>query len=184
MRIITGSAKGTKLKVPHGLNVRPTTDRVKESIFNIIRNECMDAVVLDIFSGTGNLGLEAVSRGAVRAILVDKSLVSIQVITANAVSTKLLEHVKIIKTDVFRALEQFITAGNQFDLVFCDPPYNQGHVEKVLRIFNRGSLLSNQGILIIEHSHHEMPEGEWDKLRLFRSEKYGETVVSFFTGGS
>lgn len=179
MRIITGIAKGMKLTAPHGLSVRPTTDRVKESIFNILSSKIVDSQVLDLFSGTGNLGLEAVSRGAAQAVLVDKSPTSIAAIKKNARNTKLIENTEIIKLDVLTAINQLTAVNRQFDLIFCDPPYNQGFVQAVLQKVNeKAQLLSDNGVLIMEHSgHEEVSVG--DSLIILRTQRYGETMVTF-----
>lgn len=180
MRIITGSAKGAKLKAPHGLDTRPTTDRVKESLFNILGNIVEDAVVLDLFAGTGALGLEALSRGARQAVFIDQSAVSASVIKENAVHTKLCDCAQTVKCDVFKALDKLEAAGRAFDVVFCDPPYNKGYVARIMHKFDNSKIIAGQGILILEHSRHEQPGTQWKNLRLRRSERYGETMVSFF----
>jgi 16S rRNA (guanine(966)-N(2))-methyltransferase RsmD len=179
MRIITGSAKGTQLKAPRGLATRPTADRVKESVFNILGDIVIDAHVLDIFAGTGNLGLEALSRGATTAVFIDNSTESIDIIKANAERTKLTAHTEIYKNDVIRALDKFVQNGRSFDLIFCDPPYNQGLVQIVLDRIENHSLLKPKGILVIEHSKHETITDDWNNLQLRRVERYGETLVSF-----
>ncbi|MEN6413469.1 MAG: 16S rRNA (guanine(966)-N(2))-methyltransferase RsmD [Veillonellales bacterium] len=179
MRIITGSAKGTKLKTPRGLDTRPTADRVKESIFNILSEKIMDAVVLDLFSGTGNLALEALSRGASRAVLVDQSLTSIAVIKQNVLQTKCKARVEILKCEALKALQKMIQIGWKFDLIFCDPPYNKGLNDLVLQTLDRSQLLAPRGVIVIEHSQHELLVPGWNKLEIRRVEKYGETAVSF-----
>lgn len=179
MRIITGSAKGTQLKAPRGLATRPTADRVKESVFNILGDIVIDAHVLDIFAGTGNLGLEALSRGATAAVFIDNSTESIDIIKANAERTKLTARTEIYKNDVTRALDKFVQNGRSFDLIFCDPPYNQGLIQIVLDRIENHSLLKPKGILVIEHSKHEKITDDWNNLQLRRVERYGETLVSF-----
>jgi len=177
MRIITGSAKGLKLKAPRGLSTRPTADKVKGSIFNILGTLVVDAVVLDLFAGTGNLGLEALSRGASRAIFVDNA--STVIIKENAIHTNLIDRTEIYRTDVVRALEKLIQQGQSFDLIFCDPPYNQGHVGQVLDKIDKSALLTKTGIMVLEHSRHELINCQWENVRIKRSERYGETMVSF-----
>lgn len=179
MRIITGSAKGAKLKAPRGLDTRPTTDRVKESIFNILGNAVYEAVVLDLFAGTGSLGLEALSRGARQAVFVDQSIASIQVIKDNVDHTKMSDKAEILKSDVLKTIEKFTRTENLFDIVFCDPPYNKGYINKVLQLIDKGTIVAEQAILVLEHSRHEPPATQWDNLMLKRSERYGETIVSF-----
>lgn len=179
MRIITGSAKGIKLNAPRGLGTRPTTDRVKESVFNILGDIVVDAKVLDIFAGTGNLGLEALSRGAIAAVFIDNNIESINSIKANAQRTKLYEHAEIYKNDVIRALDRFVETSRSFDLIFCDPPYNQGLIHLVLEKIARNSILNPGGILVMEHSKHEKIADEYNTLQLRRVERYGETLISF-----
>ncbi len=182
MRIITGSARGTKLKTPGGLETRPTADRVKESVFNILGSSVDNVMVLDLFAGTGNLGLEALSRGARHCVFIDQSLNSINLIKENAVRTKLSDKVEIYKNEVIRALDKIIiSSGRMFSLIFCDPPYNQGLVETVLQKIDKSSILEPQGIVIVEHSRHEPITSELEKLQLKRTERYGETLISFLT---
>lgn len=179
MRIITGSAKGAKLKAPHGLATRPTADRVKESLFNILGDIVVDANVLDLFAGTGNLGLEALSRGAKAAVFVDHGSESISIIKENAIHTKLLEQTEIHRNDVLRALDKFVQTNRSFDLLFCDPPYEKGFVQAILQKLDQHPIMAPNGIVVIEHSRHELVEGEWENLQLRRTERYGATLVSF-----
>lgn len=179
MRIITGSAKGLQLKAPRGLNTRPTADKVKGSIFNILGTLVVDAIVLDLFAGTGNLGLEALSRGADTAIFVDNTSTSI--IKENATHTKLIDRCEIYRADVVRSLEKLILQGQRFDLIFCDPPYNQGYVGQVLSRIDGSNILKDGGVVILEHSRHELIDGHWKNISVIRSERYGETMVSFLS---
>ncbi|WP_110953111.1 16S rRNA (guanine(966)-N(2))-methyltransferase RsmD [Anaerosinus massiliensis] len=180
MRIITGVAKGCKLKAPKGLLTRPTADRVKESVFNILGGRVYHANVLDLFAGTGNLGLEALSRGAEKATFIDHNINSFNVIKENAIHTKLFEMTEVFKIDVFSALHKFHTAGKTFDLIFCDPPYNKGFVGKILETLDQLSIIKNDGLVVIEHSKEDEIKAEYSNLNLIRSQKYGLTIVSFF----
>ncbi len=179
MRIITGSAKGTKLKAPAGLTTRPTADRVKESVFNILGDIVDDARVLDIFAGTGHLGLEALSRGAKSAVFVDHGQESIEIIKENAQRTKLIALTEINKSDVLRALDRFHQSEKVFDLLFCDPPYQKGLVQAVLEKLDKQAIMADRGIVVIEHSRHEGIADEWENLQLKRTERYGATLISF-----
>lgn len=179
MRIITGIAKGIKLKAPQGLETRPTTDRVKESVFNILSDIVVDARVLDLFAGTGNLGLESLSRGAKSAVFVDQSSESIGMIKENATHTKLVDHTEIYKNDVLRALDRFVQEQRSFDLLFCDPPYQKGFVQAVLEKLDKQPIMAHDGIVVMEHSRHEPIADEWEHLQLRRTERYGETLISF-----
>lgn len=180
MRIITGIAKGCKLKAPKGLVTRPTADRVKESLFSIIQNKIYASNVLDIFAGSGNLGLDALSRGANKAFFVDQSLDSMRVIKDNAEHTKLIEQCNIYKMDVFSALRKFMNMDLRFDLVFCDPPYNKGLSEKVLVILDELEILSNEALVIIEHSREDKLIENLKYLNLKKQQKYGTTIISIY----
>lgn len=181
MRIITGTAKGFRLKAPRGLDVRPTGDRVKESVFNIISNHIEQADVLDLFAGTGNLGLEALSRGAKGAVFVDSAATSLSVLKENALHTCLAERSAFIKADALKAIDRLFQDGRKFDLIFCDPPYNKGFVLAILAKIDEKLILKPGGILILEHSKHEPCNIPTIILRMMRREEYGETVMTFFT---
>lgn len=181
MRIITGTAKGTKLKTPRGLDTRPTADRVKESLFNILGPNVLGALVLDLFAGTGNLGLEALSRGASKALFIDHGSNSIQMIRDNARLTKLYSQAEIYKSDALKALDRISREGRRFNLIFCDPPYNKGFVSAVLSKLDATSILMESSIIVFEHSRHETISEKWNRLHLIRTERYGETLVSFLT---
>ncbi|MDF2571899.1 MAG: rsmD [Sporomusa sp.] len=188
MRIITGIAKGTKLKTPKGLDVRPTTDRVKESMFSILSNLALPgsvhaltgATVLDLFAGTGNLGLEALSRGAAHALFIDHSLVSLAVIKDNINNTKLGEMAEIQRGDSVKMLDKLGDSGRTFSLIFVDPPYNQGIVNVVLLKLDTSNIVTDGGLIVVEHSRHEPLNTQWQNLQLIRTERYGETTVTFF----
>lgn len=180
MRIITGSAKGLKLKTPKGQDIRPTADRVKESLFAILGAHVPGARVADLFAGTGNLGLEALSRGAAAAVFVDASPASIALIRDNATRARLCERAEFLRLDAVQAVGRFAASGRTFDLIFCDPPYNKGLAAAILRQIDAGAILAPGGIVAIEHSRHEeLPA--LAALAATRSERYGETVVTFLT---
>ena len=181
MRIITGSAKGCKLYAPRGLDVRPTADRVKESVFNILGTRTFDAAVLDLFAGTGNLSLEALSRSAARALLVEESAVSVAAIERNLEHTKLAQRACVWRMDVFKALNRLAGQPERFELVFADPPYNRGYAARVLLWFDENELLAPGGMLVLEHSKHEQMEACPCKknMAIQRVEYYGETVITF-----
>ena len=181
MRIITGSARGCRLKTPQGQAVtRPTADRVKESLFNILGQMVVGRKVLDIFAGTGNLGLEALSRGAAKATLVDKA--TGQLLLANARLTKLSDKVTVANRDVFSEMSRLEQQQSEFELIFCDPPYKQGLWEKALLQIDRSNgLLAKNGILVIEHGAAENEIPPLAALELVMNRRYGHTTqLSFF----
>ena len=138
MRIITGSARGVRLKSPAGDGTRPTADRTREAVFSILGNRVVDARVLDLFAGTGALALEALSRGAVCAVLIDRATQAI--LMENARRTKMEKYVEIRRGDVFGQAAALARTGRAFDLIFADPPYGQGDHIRVLSAVDAGSL--------------------------------------------
>jgi 16S rRNA (guanine966-N2)-methyltransferase len=179
MRIITGTAKGLKLKTPRGHDVRPTTDRVKESLFAILADRIVGAAVADLFAGTGNLGLEALSRGAAAAVFVDASPASIALIRDNAARARLAERAELLRKDALAAVGHFARCGRTFDLIFCDPPYNKGLAPAILEKIDAGNILRPSGVAIIEHSRHEPLSAGLVNLTISRTERYGETLLTF-----
>lgn len=178
MRIIAGKLRGLKLSAPHGYDVRPTADRVKESVFAILGERLVEAKVLDLFCGSGNLTIESYSRGAKQLVCVDSDPVSLKATSANMEKARILEQVKIYRKDALKSITLFFRQGELFDIIFCDPPYNRGFVQKVLEQIKKYNVLVKGGIIVIEYSQHEnfsLPEG----FTTLRSESYGETVVAF-----
>ncbi|MFH1137767.1 MAG: 16S rRNA (guanine(966)-N(2))-methyltransferase RsmD [Pseudomonadota bacterium] len=176
MRIIGGEFKGRGLFAPAGLETRPTADKVKEALFNIVRDRIPGAVVLDLFSGSGALGLEALSRGAARAILVDSHPQALAAMTRNAAPLALGERLVIIKADLTRPVKSL--AGTKADLVFLDPPYGLELAEKALKIALRHDWITSGGLAVIEHSRKENPRPQG--LVLTGERRYGRTSLSFF----
>ena len=181
MRIITGLARGCKLKTPKGYDTRPTADRIKESVFNILSPFIRETVVLDVFAGTGNLGLEALSRGASSAVFIDQRAESIKIIRENAEHTHLEEKTQIIKGESLAILRRLEQNGQRFSLVFCDPPYSKNLCQQVLGFLAEGDLLEPQGLVVVEHAREDDLGGPWGSLLLIRNQTYGSTTqVSIF----
>ena len=174
MRIITGKAKGCQLKTPKGMSTRPTSDRVKESLFSILGNEVEDVNVLDVFAGTGGLGLEALSRGAKSAVFVDKSTADI--IKDNLRHCHLEEQGEVMKGDVFTAMQRLAGQGRSFELVFCDPPYHLGLWQRIMTYLAKSSLLSTGGLLVVECGGDENEVLDLPQFKLLRNQKYGHTT--------
>lgn len=177
MRIITGTAKGCRLKAPKGMNTRPTADRVKESLFAILGATVCDNSILDVFAGTGALGLEALSRGAAQAVFVDK--VTAALIRDNATHTKLTDKAQIIGGDVRKILPQLQKRGLSFGIIFADPPYGSGLADELLGFVDTGTLLAPDGVFIIEHSA-VLPLPQPQNLALIRRESYGSQICLDF----
>ena len=181
MRIITGSVRGCRLKTPKGAEVtRPTADRVKESLFNILGQMVAGRKVLDIFAGTGNLGLEALSRGAESAVFVDKA--TAKLITENLQLTRLQEKGIVRSGDVFAELSRQAAGRAEFSLIFCDPPYHKGLWQQALKqIDGSDGLMAENGILVVEHGAEENEIPELSRLQLVHNRRYGHTTqLSFF----
>ncbi len=150
MRIITGSARGTRLASPPGDATRPTSDRVKEAIFSMIQFDTEGRVVLDLFAGSGQLGLEALSRGAEKCVFVDKSPDAFEVIKANAQKTHLYKNCRIVSSDYAEYLLSAKRSGAVFDIVFLDPPYDSGLLVPALKALYVNGLLSDIALVIAE----------------------------------
>ena len=177
LRVISGSAKGHKLKCIKGLNTRPTTDRVKESVFNIIISYIYDSSVLDLFSGTGNLAIEALSRGAKSAVLVDNNPLCIKIINQNLEYTKLKSKAKVICEDVNLAVKKL---KSKFDIIFIDAPYNKGYIIPVLNQIYNNDVLSDNGLIVVEREVKDEIADHID-FNIVREQNYGGTVVTFLT---
>lgn len=182
MRVIAGQAKGHKLKAPEGIKTRPTTDKIKESLFNILAPDLPDAVFLDLFSGSGGIGIEALSRGAKKAVFVDNSPVCSKIIAENLRFTKLVQKAQVYKLPVLAALDKLAANGEKFDIIFMDPPYEGGYYGPALEKIAAWSLLAEGGLIICEHSRLiELPMAAG--LRITREKEYKTTVMTFITAG-
>ena len=180
MRVIGGNARGRRLKVPKGQALRPTAARVKEALFNILPHDLSGAKALDLFAGTGNLTIEALSRGAAAAILVDSSAESGKAIRENVRRLDLTDRTKVWIMPVARALRLLMRQGETFDLIFLDPPYEKQWIDKTLKIIAQGELLRKSGVLIAEHSIREKVEPRYGSIALYDQRRYGSTLRSFF----
>ncbi|MCI9470143.1 MAG: 16S rRNA (guanine(966)-N(2))-methyltransferase RsmD [Lachnospiraceae bacterium] len=151
MRVIAGKARSLKLMTPPGMDTRPTTDRTKETLFNILQPEIGGARFLDLFSGSGAIGIEALSRGAAFAVFVEKDRAAAECIKKNLAFTKLGDNGQILRKDVGAALKS-LEKGEPFDLIFMDPPYGRGLERQVLEYLAHSSLLAEEGTVVVEAS--------------------------------
>lgn len=184
MRVISGTARGRKLTSFQGDNIRPTADRVKESLFSIINSNFgpLDEIaVLDLFSGTGNLGIEALSRGAANAVFVDENPRSINILRKNIDLCGFADRADVLQASAEYGIKLLSKKGKKFNLVFLDPPYNKGFVDKTLQEIARAGILEEATIVIAEHSLREIPAEKYDGLSLTDRRKYGDTEISFYT---
>lgn len=181
MRVISGKARGTKLSSIESLSTRPTLDRVKESLFNIIQNNLRDAVVLDLFAGSGQLGIEALSRGADKAYLCDINRDAVKMIKQNLEKTKLKDKAVVINEDYKKAL-RILNTNEKFDIIFIDPPYKEDiAVDSIIDIIHESRLKEN-GIMIIETDEIERDLREINKIeniKIIDQRKYGRASLIF-----
>ena len=180
MRVIGGAARGRRLKVPKGQAVRPTAGRVKESLFNILPRDFSGKRVLDLFAGTGNLSIEALSRGADHALLVDASARSAATIKSNLSGLGLAAQSAVWVAPVARSVRVLARRKERFDFIFLDPPYEQGQAGRSLELIARCQLLRPAGTLVVEHSSRESVKPHYDSLQLHDQRRYGDTLLSFY----
>jgi len=180
MRVISGKAKGRRLIAPKGGGVRPTADRIKESLFDILPRDFSGMKILELFAGTGNVSIEALSRGAASALLVDASERSGRVIRENLRRLDLSDRAQLWVMPVDRALRSLARQRQTFDLVFLDPPYDQNLVGRSLEMLASLNPLLPGAIVVAEHSVREPVKSSYASLSLNDQRRYGDTLLSFF----
>ncbi len=177
MRIIAGEKKSRKIEAPQGQDTRPTADRIKEALFSILQNRLYDAKVLDLYAGSGALSLEALSRGAKKAVLADKSPKACQVIRRNIETLSYQEKARLLNMEDKKALDVLERERDGFDLIFLDPPYKLDMTEICRRLGEK--LLNKDGVIICEHDKKTPPQTP-ENLTLTDRREYGITGLSFF----
>lgn len=180
IRVIAGQARGMKLKTPRGMNTRPTVDRVKGSLFNILQPYLDGSRVLDLFSGTGALAIEALSRGAVSAVLVDADRSCCEIIRDNLEHTGFKENAVVYCRKASAAVFDLGRNGNQFDIVFMDPPYIQNFIQETLQLLMDNDIIVDGGMVVAEHHRQESVPEALGYLVKARTQAYGETCISIF----
>lgn len=184
MRVIAGELKGRKLTAVPGKSTRPTTDKVKESVFNIIGPYFDGGKVLDLFAGTGSLGIEALSRGMSRGVFIDKDVKALQIVRKNIEACRLEEQASVNRNDARKAIVQLAEKGEIFDLVFLDPPYHMNMIPALVNELDQHGLLAEGAVIVAEHSADtELPD-EVASLKRWKQVTYGETSVSFYRKGT
>ena len=179
MRIIGGEARGRQIRLPRGCRIRPTADRVKESLFAILYRLEGSAFV-DVFAGSGNVGLEALSRGARSAVFVEKDPRLTDAIRSNLRLLGFENRAEVINADVQRGIGGLIKRAERFDILFADPPYDEGFVPELMKWLEGGDLLATNGIVVLQHSVRETLEGSCSQvLALADQRRYGDTMLSF-----
>ena len=177
MRVITGKARGIQLKTPEGLLTRPTADRVKEALFSIINFDIPGAKVLDLFGGTGQLGIEALSRGAASAVFVDAREDSCRLIRENLKRTKLEKDAKVIRSDYLDYLNR---CREQYNIIFLDPPYAEEFLENSIKRITEIDILQSDGIIVAERPLGKELPWEFEGYTRSKDYKYGKVLLTMY----
>lgn len=180
MRVVSGSKKGRQLKAVPGSSTRPTTDKVKEAIFNMIGPYFDGGIGLDLFGGSGGLGIEALSRGIEKIIFVDRDQKAFQTIKENLKTCDLLEYSEVYRNEATRAIKALIKRELMFDLIFLDPPYKEQKLILLIEEISNQHLLKKDGYIVAEHSSDIILDDEIGLFHKVKSEKYGIIAVSIF----
>ena len=179
MKVISGTLKGRNIEGYNIDGTRPTMDRVKESLFATIQNNIKDAIVLDLFAGSGNLGIEAISNGARISYFVDNNKEAIKVLNKNISNLNIKSSSKVILSDWKKSLNDFANQSIKFDLIFVDPPYDYNVYEKILEKVSTLNLLNEGGLIILEHSNLRFKD-TYNNLSLYKEKKYGNKSVNIY----
>ena len=178
MRVIAGSAKGTSLQAVPGGSTRPISDRVKEALFDILSGDVVDARVLDLFAGTGSVGIEALSRGAARAVFVEKRAKAVQIIRVNLRRTHLQAQARVVQADVFKFLTR---PPEPFDLIYVAPPQYEGLWSKTLQALDQApAWLATDGLVVVQIFPKELGAVALAHLHLTDERRYGSTLLCFY----
>lgn len=177
MRVVAGTARGTVLKTPEGMLTRPTADRVKEAVFSILHFDVQDAVVLDLFGGTGQLGIEALSRGARRAVFVDHQQKACELIRENLRRTRFTGQATVVRGDYLQYLKH---SSEKFDIILLDPPYAENFLENALNCIAEIDILGDNGIIVTERPLEKALDIRLPGFDRSRDYKYGKTLVTLY----
>jgi len=180
MRVIAGLCRGKPLKSVKGLTTRPTADRVKEAVFNVLNAKLTDAKILDLFGGTGSIGIEALSRGAALAVFVEKDRKAVQVIRENLLGCKMEDKSQLFPIDCFKALKILSEKNAKFNLIYLDPPYKSLIINDILQAIMNLRLLEERAIVIAETAWDAELNIEYNCLKKAREDRYGDTKITYF----
>lgn len=179
MRVISGKYKGRTLKGDKIKGTRPTMDKIKESLFAMIQSKVENSICLDLFAGSGSLGIEAISNGASFCYFIDMSKEAYEIIKENIKMLKIEDQAKVILMDFEKALSYFKDNDIKFDLIFLDPPYQNNIINKVLNYINDNNLLLPNGQVICEYMNEELMD-EYGNLRIIKNKKYGDKYIKIY----
>ncbi len=179
MRVISGYLKGRVIKGYNIEGTRPTMDRVKESVFSMINNNIQDSIILDLFCGSGSLGIEAISNNAKYIYFVDNNKIILNILKDNLINLNILDKAKIINKDYLLSLKYFKDNNIKFDIIFLDPPYKNMNIENILKYIDEYKLLNLNGIVVCEYSYDKL-EKKYGNLSLIKNKKYGSTYINIY----
>ncbi len=180
MRVIGGDAKGKHIHSPQKSQIRPTSDGIKESLFNIL-HILSGKSFLDLFAGSGNVGLEALSRGAAKVVFVEKNATMVNTIKRNIRELGFTDKCEVLATEVGKGIRQLQRKGDSFDFLFADPPYERGFIGEIFQCLGEGDMIAQDGVLIIQHSKREdVIDHHSGNFVLMDQRRYGDTLLSFF----
>lgn len=180
MRVIGGIYRGRSLRTVAGLKVRPTSDRLRETLFNILAPRISESAFLDVCAGSGAVGIEALSRGAQAVTFIERNRDACAVIRTNLSSLSINQDATIISRDASLALKQLEQSGRKFDVVYFDPPYASLIYDSVMKELGSGNLLSTDAVVIVEHRIKTPPEPVYGRMRLVREVRQGESALAFY----
>lgn len=183
MRVIAGIAKNRKLKAPSGQNTRPITDMIKEALFNVLGSKVDDSFFLDLFAGSGSVGIEAISRGAQQVVFVDSSYEAIKIIKSNLEHCGFSKEAQVYKNDVFKSLDILEKKKIIFNIIYVDPPFTNPKIfdQIMLSLDNKSQLLANDGVIIIRTERNKSLPDQYENLVKTRLSKYGESVLHYYS---
>lgn len=180
MRVIAGEFKNRRLRMPVGVRMRPTADRVKEGMFSVLGADLNGRIVLDLYAGSGSLGIEALSRGARHCTFVETHRQCLRALAENLLALGLKARSRIVRSPVEKALGRGAGTGTKFDICLADPPYFQGDTKNLLQLVVSSAILTPSALLVVEHHRDTTIPGIQGALELRTTKRYGDSAVSFF----
>ena len=181
VRVISGTAKGRKLHVPRGVTVRPTPDRAKEALFNILGDRLVNSHFLDLYAGSGAIGIEALSRGAAQVEFVEVHATIAKIIERNLMETGLSARARVVVATTADAIQRLCGASKKFDIIFADPPYTSKKAPDILQVIGAKELLNEDGLVVWEHASGMVIPASIGKLVCVKEVRYGDTAFAFLS---
>ncbi|HEX3010623.1 MAG TPA: 16S rRNA (guanine(966)-N(2))-methyltransferase RsmD [Syntrophomonadaceae bacterium] len=181
MRVIAGQAKGKRLKAPPGMNTRPITDMIKEALFNVLGDTVRDSSFLDLFAGSGSVGIEALSRGAKQVVFIDNNSSAVGIIKENIINCGFSKGFSVYRNDVFKALTLFDQRKTKFDLIYVDPPFTIEKIfDPVIYALDQSNILERNGRIILRTQRKKQLTAQLNYLEEYRTNNYGESVLHYY----